>query len=148
MKANVDSKRCAKDKRDDDDDSFIDRNTSDPDAKFGRKSAKKNGWYGYKSHINEDSVTELVTAVTTTDASETDESQLIPLIDKEQKHRGKDSIRKQCGDKGYIGHTQEMQERGILDYVIPRDNMKKDKARKESNNHYLHIKRKRYSGST
>lgn len=144
MQANVDLKRCAKDKRDDDDNSFIDRNTSDPDAKFGRKSTKKNGWYGYKSHMNEDSLTELVTAVNTTDASETDESQLIPLIDKEQKHRGKDSIRKQGGDKGYIGHTQEMQERGILDYVIPRDNMKKDKARKESNNHYLHIKRKRY----
>ncbi len=143
MKANVDLKRCAKDKQDDDDKTFIDRNTSDTDAKFGKKNTKKS-WYGYKSHMNQDSESGLVTSVITTDAAETDESQLIPLIDKERDYRGEDAIRKQGGDKGYVGHSEEMQERKILDYVIPRDNMKKDKAKKENNNHYLHLKRNRY----
>ena len=143
INANVDLKKCAKDKKDDNDKDYIDRNTTDPDAGFGKKHAKKS-WYGYKSHINEDADTEMVMSVITTGASETDESQLIPLIDKEREWRGEDAIRKQCGDKGYVGHTDEMKEREILDYVIPRDNMKKDKEAKDKNKHYLHLKYQRY----
>lgn len=143
VKASVDLKRCAKDKNDDNDKKYIDRNTSDPDARFGRKHAQK-GWYGYKSHMNQDADTELVTAVMTTDASKTDESQLIALIDKERDWCGEDAIRMQGGDKGYVGHTMELHERGILDYVIPRDNMKNVKAQKDKNTHYLHLKYLRY----
>lgn len=69
-KANVDLGRCAKDKKDEDDQDFIDRNTSDPDAGFSRKGAGKS-WYGYKIHINEEAENELVTAVITTGASAT-----------------------------------------------------------------------------
>jgi len=143
IQANVDLKRCAKDKRDKDDHTWVDRNTSDPDADFGHK-AKDKSWHGYKSHTNQEVANELVTAVITTAASETDESQLISLIDKERNYRGENSIRKQGGDKGFVGHTAELIERDILDYVIPRDNMKKDKAKKNKNNHYLHLKRLRY----
>lgn len=144
VKANVDLKRCAKDKQDEDDHAWVDRNTSDQDARFGKKESNGKGWYGFKSHANDDAETELITAVGTTGANETDESQLIKLIDKERDYRGEDAIRKQGGDKGYVGHTAELSERGILDYVIPRDNMKQDKARKNKNKHYLHLKKLRY----
>lgn len=142
--ANVDLKRCSKDKKDKNDKTYIDRNTSDPDAKFGKKDSSGKSWYGYKSHANDDAETELVTAVITTEANKTDESQLIPLIDKERDYRGENVIRKQGGDKGYVGHTNELAERNILDYVIPRNNMKKAKAKKDKNKHYLHLKKLRY----
>jgi IS5 family transposase len=144
VEANVDLKRCAKDKQDEDDHTWVDRNTSDQDARFGKKESNGKGWYGFKSHANDDAETELVTAVGTTGANETDESQLIKLIDKERDYRGEDAIRRQGGDKAYVGHTAELAERGILDYVIPRDNMKQVKARKNKNKHYLHLKKLRY----
>jgi len=144
VEANVDLKRCAKDKRDDNDKTYIDRNTTDPDAKFGKKESNGKGWYGYKSHTNDDAETELVTAVVTTPANETDESQLIELADKELSYRGEDAIRKQGGDKGYVGHTEDLNVRNILDYTIPRDNMKKAKAIKDKNKHYLYLKSLRY----
>jgi len=143
VKSNVDLKRCARDKRDKDDHTWVDRNTSDPEADFGHKTKDKS-WHGYKSHTNQEVEQELVTAVITTAASETDESQLVALIDKERGYRGEDSMRKQSGDKGFVGHAEELTERNILDYVIPRDNMKKDKARKEKNKHFIHLKRLRY----
>lgn len=143
VSANVDLKRCAQDKRGEKDHTWVDRNTTDQDANFGHK-AKDKSWYGYKSHTNQEVENELVTAVITTDASTTDESQLVPLIDKEREHRGEDAIRKQGGDKGFVGHTEELAERDILDYVIPRDNMKKAKQKKDKNKHFLHLKRLRY----
>lgn len=143
VKANVDLKKCVKDKQGKKDHSWIDRNTTDKDAGFGHKEKNKS-WYGYKSHTNQEVENELVTAVITTDASKTDESQLVPLIDKEREMRGEKAIRKQGGDKGFVGHTQELADRNILDYVIPRDNMKKDRAKKDKNKHYLHLKKLRY----
>ncbi len=144
VEANVDLKKCSKDKRDKNDKTYIDRNTTDPDAKFGKKESNGKGWYGYKSHTNDDAETELVTAVITTEANKTDESQLVSLIDKERDYRGEDAIRKQGGDKGYVGHTDELEKRNILDYVIPRNNMKTAKRKKDKNKHYLHLKKLRY----
>jgi len=146
VKANVDISRCYKDKQDENDKTWIDRNTTDSDARCGKKGNKPNGkrWYGYKSHINQDSETEMITAVQTTDATKTDESMLIPLIEQEQKFRGQKSVRKQGGDKAYVGHTQDLQERKILDYIIPRDNMKEVKKQKQKNRHYLHLKCQRH----
>lgn len=146
MQAQVDIARCIKDKQDDADRSWIDRNTSDPDARCGKKGNKPTSkrWYGYKSHTNQDAETELVTAVCTTDAAATDESMLVSLIDQERDARGEDIIRKQGGDKGFVGHTEELQERGIRDYIIPRDNMKEERLRKQHNTHYLHLKHQRY----
>lgn len=143
IEANVDLKKCAKDKKGDDDQTWIDRNTTDKDADIGHKSAKKS-WYGYKSHTNQEAENGLVTAVITTKASETDESKLIDLIDKERQARGSNAVRKQGGDKGFIGHTKEMEDRNILDYIIPKDNMKKDKAKKDHNNHFIHLRKLRY----
>jgi IS5 family transposase len=144
IKANVDLKRCAQDKQGKDDHGWVDRNTTDKDADYGHK-AKDKSWYGYKSHTNQDAEeSSLVTSVITTKGSETDESKLIPLIDKEREAQGEDVIRQQGGDKGFIGHTEEMTERKILDYIIPRNNMKKDRAKKEKNNHYIHLRKLRY----
>jgi len=143
VKANVDLKRCAKDKQDDNDNEWIDRNTTDKDANFGRKSTNKR-WYGYKSHINQCPNSELITSVITTNGSISDESQLIPLIDKELDHRSDHVIKAQGGDKGYVGHTDELIDRKIKDYIIPRDNMKKVKLKKDKNCHYLHLKKLRY----
>ena len=142
--ANVDLARCAKGKKDDDDHDFIDRNTTDPDATFGSKGTGKKSWYGYKSSTNLDPESELVTAVETTDGAVPDGKILIPLVDKEREHQGEDVIRQQGGDKGYVGNTEALNERSILDYIIPRDNMRKDKARKDHNTHYLHLKYLRY----
>lgn len=143
IKANVDLKKCAKDKQNQNDHEWIDRNTTDKDADIGHKS-KDESWYGYKSHTNQDAKNSIVTTVITTKASETDESKLIPLIDKEREARGEDAIRQQGGDKGFVGHTEEMEERKILDYIIPRNNMKRDKAKKEKNKHFIHLRKLRY----
>lgn len=144
ISANVDLQRCAKDKQDKNDKTYIDRNTTDKDATFGKKESNGKGWYGYKSHANDDAKTELVTAVITTGANKTDESQLVELVDKEREYRGENSIRKQGGDKGYVGHTEDLKSRNILDYTIPRDNMKTAKAEKDKNKHYIHLKKLRY----
>lgn len=146
VRANVDMVRCAEDKTDENDRTFISRNTSDPDAGFGRKKSTPGGtsWYGYKSHTNSDVETELVTAVETTDASVSDTGMLIPLVDKEREARGEDAIRQQGGDKGYVGNTAELTEREILDYTIPRDNMYAERERKRRNTQYLYVKYRRY----
>lgn len=144
VKANVDTARCVKDKTDEDDHGFIDRNTSDTDARFGSKGKGKRSWYGYKSSTNLDADTDLVTAVITTDASMPDGAALPTLVDTEQEHRGEDAIAAQSGDKGYVGNKAALTERGIRDYTIPRDNMKEEKRRKDRNPWYLQLKHQRY----
>jgi transposase len=106
VQANVDLARVAKCKKDGDDHDYIDRGTTDPDAKFGSKGKGKKSWYGFKSSTNLDPESELVTAVETTDGAVPDGQVLTPLIDKEREHRGEDAIRQQGGDKGYVGNTE------------------------------------------
>lgn len=144
IKANVDIARCKKDKKGDDDHGYIDRNTSDPDADFGSKGQGRKSWYGYKSHTNLDPDSDLVTAVETTSAEVPDGEMLVNLVDKEREHRGEEAIRQQGGDKGYVGNKEMLSARQILDYTIPRSNMKAEKERKKHNNHYLHLKYRRY----
>ncbi|MBI3442256.1 MAG: transposase [Candidatus Sungbacteria bacterium] len=147
IKADVDVARCLKDKKGEQDHRWISRNTSDPDAGFGTKGTAPGSkrWYGYKSHINQDAKTELVTAVETTDASVSDGSMLASLVDKERDARGEDTIRKQGGDKAYVGNAQALYQRGILDYTIPRNNMHEERAQKRWNTHYLHLKHQRHN---
>ena len=146
VRAEVGLARCRKDKQDENDHTWVDRNTSDPDAGFGRKgnAPSDKRWYGYKSHTNHDVKTEIVTAVETTDASASDGSMLVSLVDKERGARGEDAIRKQGGDKGYVGNTEMLCERNILDYTIPRNCMRKERREKARNTHYLHVKYERY----
>lgn len=146
VRADVDLARCVKDKEDDDDRGWISRNTSDPDAGFGRKGSSSGSkrWYGYKSHTNNDVETELVMAVETTEAAVSDTSMLTALVDKERAARGENAIRQQGGDKGYVGNAEALAARDILDYTIPRDNMYVERERKHRNTHYLFVKYRRY----
>lgn len=146
VKANVDIARCAKDRKNKDDHAWISRNTSDQDAGFGTKgnAPESKRWYGYKSHTNNDVATELVTAVETTDASVPDGIVLTAIVDKEREFRGEDVIRKQGGDKGYVGNTEELAKRAILDYTIPRNDMREERKRKKHNTQYLHVRHERH----
>lgn len=144
IKANVDIARCKEDKQDDDDDTYIDRNTSDHDAGFGHKKTGNKTWYGYKSHANEDPETELVMAFQTTSANISDGEMLIPMIKQERKYRGEQAVKKEGGDKGYVGNTEALLNLGIKDYVIPRKNMKRALEEKKKNNHFKHLKKVRY----
>ena len=63
----------------DDDDPYVDRNSPDPEARFGRKSKKK-GCYGYQAHIVEDADSELIVGVRTTPGNVPDGVVLPELI--------------------------------------------------------------------
>lgn len=126
IKGSVDLCRCAKDKRDENDKSFIDRNSSDPDASTGHKSAKSK-WHGYKSGITIDAESEIVTAVETTTAKVADTEHLEILVKKDTAVSG--GAKRLCGDKGFIGHNEFLRERQIINNVIRRDNMEKPKRR-------------------
>jgi IS5 family transposase len=124
VKADVDLYRCKKDKKDDDDKTFIDRNTSDPDASTGYKSANSK-WYGYKSGILIDAESEIVTAVETTTAKIADTDHLESLVIKDKASTG--GAKRICGDKGFLGHKEFLKQNKMIDNVIRRDNMKKPK---------------------
>jgi IS5 family transposase len=77
--AKVDTARLKKFKKDDDDHTFIDLNSPDPDARFGHKSKKKL-FYGYKDHTAMDADSAIVTAVETTPGNVPDGDMLPQLI--------------------------------------------------------------------
>lgn len=120
----VDLYRCRKDKRDEKDKSYIDRNTSDPDASTGYKSAKSK-WYGYKSGITIDAKSEIVTAVETTTAKIADTDHLERLVEKDTAASG--GAKRLCGDKGFVGHNEFLKQHKLVNNIIRRDNMEKPK---------------------
>lgn len=127
VKAKVDVSRHIGKKDDDNDDSpsRLDDRSPDPEAKTGHKSAQVK-WHGYKEHVAIDSSSDIVTAVITTPANISDVAPSVDLIDQERK-LFKDAsrpVRRVTGDKGYVGRSAEFKERNILDYTIPRGNMK------------------------
>jgi len=66
LTAKVDLFRLKKEHQDgDDDDHYVDRNSPDHDARFGRKTPKK-GFYGYKSHLAQEADSQLIVPVLTT----------------------------------------------------------------------------------
>lgn len=77
--AKVDTARLAKFKQHDDDHTYVDRNSPDPDARFGRKSKTKK-FYGYKDHIAIDADSAIITAVETTPGNVPDGEVLPKLI--------------------------------------------------------------------
>lgn len=111
-------------KNDDDRPDHLDRRSPDPDARTGHKTPTKT-WYGYKVHTSVDPSSDIVTAVATTGANVADVTMLIPLVDQERAvFLDRDRpIRQVTGDKGYVGRTEGLHERKILDYTIPRTNM-------------------------
>lgn len=103
----------------------LERRSPDPDARIGHKTATKT-WYGYKTHASLDPSHDIVTAVETTSGNVADVVMAVPLIDKERTlfPREKRPIRQVTADKAYVGRTKELNERKILDYTIPKANMR------------------------
>lgn len=103
----------------------LDRRSPDPDARIGHKTATKQ-WYGYKVHTSVDPSSDIVTAVATTSANVADVTMTIPLIDNERAlfPTTRRPIRQVTADKAYVGKTLELAQRHILDYTIPRTNMR------------------------
>jgi IS5 family transposase len=62
-----------------DDQTYVDRHSPDPDARFGRKTPTK-GFYGYQAHLAEDAGSELITAVHVTPGNAPDGAQLPRLV--------------------------------------------------------------------
>lgn len=111
-------------REDDDHVDRLDQRSPDPDARIGHKTAEKQ-WYGYKVHASVDPASAIVTVVETTGANTADVRCFVPLLDAEralfpEKER---PIQQVTADKAYVGRTDELRERSILDYVIPRKNM-------------------------
>lgn len=77
--ANVDVGRLKQHKQEADDNSYVDRHSPDPDARFGRKSKHK-GFYGYKDHVAIDADSSIITAIATTPGNVHDRDMFIPLI--------------------------------------------------------------------
>jgi IS5 family transposase len=112
--AKVDLFRLKKEHRDgDDDDHYVDRNSPDQDARFGRKSKKK-GFYGYKAHIVEDADSELIVGVKTTPGNVPDGTVFPELIDAHP--------REATGDKGYdsAANHAHLAELGVASGIIRR----------------------------
>jgi len=78
--ARVDLFRLKDEHQDDDSDqTYVDRHSPDPDARFGRKTPTK-GFYGYKLHMAEDAASQIITAVHVTPGHEPDGAQVPHLI--------------------------------------------------------------------
>lgn len=107
----------------------LDRRSPDPDARTGHKTPTKQ-WYGYKVHVSVDPSSDVVTAVETTSANVPDVNMAIPLIDDERalfpKH--KRPIQRVTADKAYVGRRDEFRARNILDYTIPRKDMRQKRS--------------------
>jgi len=125
-------------KKDDDDHDYIDRNSKDKDAGFGRKSSNGKRWYGYKAATLVEPDTQIVTAIETVPANTKDNETVRPLIEKEEENAGSD-IEDLGGDKGFLGDEARAacKERGINDYIIPRSNAKNHLEGKDSIGFYI-----------
>jgi IS5 family transposase len=127
VKAKVDVARHVGNRGDDDDDSpqRLDHRSPDPEARTGHKSTHVR-WYGYKEHVSIDPVSDMVTSVITSSANVSDVTVAVDLVDKELALFPEEErpIRQVTGDKGYVGRAQQFTQRNILDYTIPRENMK------------------------
>lgn len=125
--AKVDVARHLGTARDDADDrpDRLDRRSPDPDARTGHKTPTKT-WYGYKVHASLDPASDIVTAVATTGANAADVEHIVPLLDQERALFPDQPrpIRQATADKAYVGRTTELEDRHILDYTIPRTNMR------------------------
>jgi len=118
MEARVDLFRLKDEyKINDDDNKYVDRNTPDKDARFGKKEGrKKTTFYGYKEHASIDSDSELFTSVETSPGNRNDCLYLEPLINEEPSAL--------TADKAYDSNDNHMhlKKRKIRDAIIRKDN--------------------------
>jgi IS5 family transposase len=90
MSAKVDLFRRKKEHRDGDyDDHYVDRNSPDPDVRFGRKTPKK-GFCGYKCHVVQDADSELIVQALATPGNVADAAVLPRLAQPQAKELTED----------------------------------------------------------
>lgn len=125
-------------RKDDDDHDYIDKNSPDKDASFGKKSSNGKRWYGYKAATLVDPDTQIVTSIKTMPANKKDNEAVRPLVESEENNAGSD-IEDLGGDKGFLGDETRAvcSERNINDYIIPRNNAKKHLEGKDSIGFYI-----------
>jgi IS5 family transposase len=114
MTAKVDLFRLKQEHQDgDDDDHYVDHNSPDPDARFGRKSPKK-GFYGYKSHMVQDADSEFLVQAATTPGNVPDGAVLSQVAQSQ--------AQEMTGDKAYDSKTNRthLAELGVSCGLIPR----------------------------
>ena len=93
MTAKVDLFRLKQKHQDgDDDDHYVDRNSPDPDARFGRKTPKK-GFYGYQCHVVQDADSEFIVQALATPGNTADAA-VLP-------HLAQPQAQELTGDKAY-----------------------------------------------
>lgn len=103
IRANVDLSRLAREheqENTEDDDTYIDSNSPDADARFGRKSDKKQ-FYGYKQHIIIDGDSEIIEQMVTTTGNVKDEKVVEPLLVKAKLSANAKRKTMIMADKGY-----------------------------------------------
>lgn len=103
VKAKVDLDRITRERNDDNHGSggdYIDQNSPDQDARFGRKSDSKQ-FYGYKQHIIIDGDSEIIEAAAVTQGNIKDEQIVAPLLDKTELATDGRRKTKVLADKGY-----------------------------------------------
>ena len=112
VSANVDVARLKKHKIDDDDKTYVDRNSPDQDARFGRKSKKK-VFYGYKDHVAMDADSSIVTGLKTTPGNIPDRDVFGEIIT-----GNPETV---AADKGYDSspNWEYLSEHGIKPAIIP-----------------------------
>jgi transposase len=120
-------------KKDEDDHDYVDRNSLDKDADFGRKASNGKRWYGFKAATLVEPDTQIITSIETVSANTPDSDMVRPLIEKEETEVGSD-IEDLGGDKGFLSDDTRAvcKEREINDYIIPKDNAKKHLEGKDS----------------
>lgn len=125
-------------KKDDDDHDYVDRNSKDKDACFGRKASNGKRWYGFKVATLVEPDTQIVTSLETVPANTSDNDMVRPLIEKEENEVESD-IEDLGGDKGFLGDDTRAvcAERGINDYIIPKENAKNHLEGKDSIGFYI-----------
>jgi IS5 family transposase len=137
VEAKVNLSRWAKQKEDENDEDYIDKNSPDKEAAFGAKSDEK--FYGFKSHQITDVASGLVIAAQTTPANVHD---VIPFTD--LLALGKALLQKNLlaitADKAYGGRAKEIAALGLVDFVIPKNNQEWEKIFKESNDDYIYAR--------
>lgn len=108
IKAKVDLNRLRREHGQEEADRYIDQNSPDQDARFGRKSDSKQ-FYGYKQHIIIDSDSEVIEAVKVTPGNLKDEQVVTPLLDKVKLSIDRRRKTKILADKGYdINYNHEL----------------------------------------
>lgn len=125
-------------KKDDDDHDYVDKNSPDKDASFGKKSSNGKRWYGYKAATLVDPDTQIVTSIKTMPANKKDNEAVRLLVESEENNAGSD-IEDLGGDKGFLGDETRSVcgEKNINDYIIPRNNAKKHLEGKDSVGFYI-----------